>query len=67
LSSNHSSVSLGGLGLPFVVWIVALALLGCWALIVSALVIHFQKDGRFILLNVVTHVETDISPFQMAL
>jgi len=63
LSSNHSSVSLGGFGLLFVVWIVALALLGCWALIYPALVIRFQQDDRLIFLDVVTHVETNTSPF----
>jgi len=33
--------SLGGLGFPFVVRIVAFAFLGCWALIALALVIRF--------------------------
>jgi hypothetical protein len=33
--------SLSGLGLPPMVWIVALALLGCWALIVLTLVTRF--------------------------
>jgi hypothetical protein len=48
-----------GLGLPFVVWIIAPTLLGCWALIVLILVIHFQHDDHTILLDVVAHVETN--------
>jgi hypothetical protein len=36
-------VFLGKLNLPFVVWIVVFKFLGCWALIVLALVICFSK------------------------
>jgi hypothetical protein len=36
-------------------------------LIAPAFVICFQQDDRHVLLNVITHVETNISPFQMAL
>jgi hypothetical protein len=35
-------IFLGGLGLPFMVWTIAPTFLGCWALIVFTLVIHFQ-------------------------
>jgi hypothetical protein len=35
-------ISLGKLGLIFIIWTTTLAFLGCWALIVLALVIHFQ-------------------------
>jgi glycerol uptake facilitator-like aquaporin len=50
--------SSGRLGLPFVVWNVVLAFLGCWALIVFTFVIHHP-----ILLDVMTHVEIDTSLF----
>ncbi len=33
--------SLGGLSLPFIVWIIALAFLGCWALIAPTFIICF--------------------------
>jgi hypothetical protein len=46
---------------------VALAFLGCWALIVPTLVTHFQHDDRPIFLDVVAHVKIDTSLFQMAL
>jgi hypothetical protein len=36
-------VFLGELNLPFVVWIVVLTFLRCWALIVLALVTYFSK------------------------
>jgi hypothetical protein len=49
------------------VWIVALAFLGCWAFIIHALVTHFQQHEHCILLDVVAHVETNIFPFQLAL
>jgi hypothetical protein len=42
------------------VWLVIIAFLGCWALIVLTLVIHFQKDDHLILFDVVTHVKTNI-------
>jgi hypothetical protein len=58
---------LGGFGLPFVVQIIALTLLGCWALIIPTFVIHFQQDDHPILLDATTHVEIGSSPFQMAL
>ncbi len=60
-------IYLNGLDLPSVVQIVAFALLGCWALIVFALVNRFQQDDCYIFLDAVTHVEIDISPFQIAL
>ncbi len=59
--------SLGKFNLPSIVQIVALTFLGCWALNVLALVTHFQQDDHPILLDVITHVETSISPFQMTL
>jgi hypothetical protein len=55
--------SLSGFGLHFIVQIVALAFFECWALIVLALIICFQQDDHPILLDVVTHVEIDISSF----
>ncbi len=60
-------VFLDRVGLSSMVRIVALVFLGCWGLIVPALVIHFQQDYCPILLDVLTHVEINISPFQMAL
>ncbi len=36
-------VFLGELNLPFVVWILVFTFLGCWALIVLAFVIRFNK------------------------
>ncbi len=59
--------SLGGFGLPYVVWIIAPAFLGCWAFNALALVIHFQQDDHLIFLDAITHVQTNISSFQMAL
>ncbi len=41
--------------------------LGCWALITPTLIIHFQHDDYFILLDAIVHVETNTSPFQMTL
>jgi hypothetical protein len=35
-------ISLGGFSLPFIVQTIALAFLGCWAVITLAFVIHFQ-------------------------
>jgi hypothetical protein len=55
--------SLGSFNFLFVVLIVAPAFMGCWALIVLALVICFQQDDQPILLDVVAHVETNISLF----
>jgi len=37
--------------------------LGCWALIALALVFCFQLDNHLIILNAITHVETNTSPF----
>jgi hypothetical protein len=54
-------VFLGGFGLPFVDWTVALAFLGCWALIAFALVIHYQQDDHPIVLDALTHVEITFS------
>jgi hypothetical protein len=49
--------------LPLVVQTIAHAFLGCWVLIIPALVICFQQDDHHICLDVVAHVEIDISPF----
>jgi hypothetical protein len=54
---------LGRFDLLFVVQIIALAFLGCWALITPALVICFQQDDHHILLDAMAHVEIGISPF----
>jgi hypothetical protein len=59
--------SLGRIGLHFVVQTIAPTFLGCWALIVLALVICFQQDDHPILLDIITRVKTRISLFQMAL
>ncbi len=59
--------SLGGFGLPFMVQTTAPTFLKCQTLIALALIIHFQQDDRPILLDAVAHVETNTSPFQMAL
>jgi hypothetical protein len=48
------------MGLPFVVQNVALTFLGCWAVIVPALVIHFQQIDHLILLDEITNVKTGI-------
>ncbi len=58
---------LGGFSLPFVVWIGAPTFLGCWALISLTFIIRFQQDDHHIFFDVVTHVETSTSLFQMAL
>jgi hypothetical protein len=55
-------ISSRGLGLPLVVRHATPTFLGCWALIVHALVFHFQQDDHPILLNVVTDVKIDIYP-----
>jgi hypothetical protein len=34
------------LDFPFMVWIVAPAFLGCWAMIVLAIITHFQSDDQ---------------------
>jgi len=63
LSSCHSSCFFKWVQPPFVVWIIARTFLGCSALIVPTLVNHFQHDDHTILLDVVTHVETNIFLF----
>jgi hypothetical protein len=50
-----------------IVWIIALTFLECWAFNDLALVTHFQQDNHLILFDAITHVETDIFPFQIAL
>jgi hypothetical protein len=55
--------SSGRFDLPLMVQITTPAYLGCWALIVLALIIHFQQDDHLILLDAVAHVETNTSPF----
>jgi len=52
--------------LLFLIWIVAPSFLGCWTLFPLALIICFQQDDHPILLDAITHVEINISPFQMA-
>jgi hypothetical protein len=52
-----------GLALPLVVQLVAPTFLGCRALIIPTLVIHFQLDDHFILFDAVAHVEINIFPF----
>jgi hypothetical protein len=42
---------------------VALAFLEHWALIIPTLISHFQQNDHPTLLNVVAHVDIDISPF----
>jgi len=56
-------VSSSTLDLTFVVQIVALAFLGCLALIIPTLIIRFQQDDHPILFYAMAHVETDTSPF----
>jgi hypothetical protein len=58
---------LGGFDLLFIIWTIALAFLGCQALITPTFVIHFQQYDHPILLGAVAHVEIGTSPFQMAL
>jgi hypothetical protein len=60
-------VSLGRLGFPFAVRIVALALLECWALINLTLIIRFQQNDHPIFLDAITHIENNTSLFQMTL
>ncbi len=45
----------------------ALAFLGCWALIVPALISYFQQDDHPTFLDAVARVEIDTYPFQVAL
>ncbi len=56
-----------GLYLPSMVQLVAPTFLGCWTLIILALITHFQQDDHPILFDVVTHVATNIFPLQLAL
>ncbi len=53
--------------LPFVIRTIALAFLGCWALITLTLVTCFQQDDHYILLDIIEHVEIGTSLFQMAI
>jgi hypothetical protein len=53
-------VFLGGIGLPLMVELLALAFLGCWVLLIPALVIHFQQDDHLIVFDTVAHVEIGI-------
>ncbi len=59
--------SLSMFDLRLVVRTIALVFLGCQAPITPTLVIRFQQDDYLILLDVITHVEINISLFQMAL
>ncbi len=45
----------------------ALAFLGCWALIVLALVFHFQQDDHCTLFDAVANVKIGIYSFQIVL
>jgi hypothetical protein len=56
-----------GLNLPSMIGHVSHTFLGCWALIVPALISHFQQDDHPILLDAVAHVEIGTYPFQVAL
>jgi hypothetical protein len=47
--------------------LVAPSFLGCWALIILALVICFQQDDHHILLDAMAHLEIDIFPFHVIL
>ncbi len=51
------------LSLPFIVWTIALAFLGCWALIIPTFVICFQQYDHLIILDAVAHVEIGTSSF----
>jgi hypothetical protein len=53
--------------LPFVVWTTTFTFLGCWALGALALIFRFQQDNHLIILNAVTHVETNTSLFYIRL
>ncbi len=50
-------ISLGKLGPLSIIWTIALAFLGCWALIVSTFIYHFEQNDHHIILDVVTRVE----------
>jgi hypothetical protein len=60
-------ISSNKLNLLFMVQITAPTFLRCWALIVPTLIICLQQDDCHILLDVITHVETNTSLFQIAL
>ncbi len=60
-------VFLGKLGLPSVIRTITSTFLGCWALVTLALITCFQQDDHFIFLDVIAHVDINISSFQMAL
>jgi hypothetical protein len=52
-----------GLAFPLVVRRVTPAFLGCWVLIILALVFHFQHDDHSTLFDAMAHVETSTYPF----
>ncbi len=54
---------LWGLSLPSMVQCTTLPFLGCWALIVFALIFRFQQDDHLTFFDVVAHVRTIIYPF----
>jgi hypothetical protein len=62
--THHITIcaSSGKLGLPFITWITALAFLGCWALVIFAVITY-----HLIIWDVIKHVKINISLFQMVL
>ncbi len=52
-----------GLGLSSTVQHATLAFLGCWVLIIPAVVFFFQQDDHLIILDVGKHVKTSILAF----
>jgi hypothetical protein len=56
-----------GLDLPSTIWRAALTLLGCWVIIILALISRFQQNDHPIILDVVAHVKISVYPFQVAL
>jgi hypothetical protein len=56
-----------GLGLSSVVRHATPTFLECWALIVLALISHFQQDDHLILLDAMAHVKINTYPFQVTL
>ncbi len=54
------------LSFPSIIWIATLIFLRC-ALIAPKLVTHFKQNDHPILLDAITHVEINISPFYVAL
>ncbi len=59
--------SSGKLHFQNVVWIVTPHIFGMLGIIIIAFVIHFQQDDHPIFLDVIAHVETNISLFQITL